>query len=168
MKTVEEYTNLPCKMELIPDQYEGGFVVSFPELPGCLTVGDSAEEVIINTMDTKPAWFTAAIEDGVTINEPEELEQYSGRLKLRIPKSLYRQIAMEAKTEGLSMNRYCVCLLSKNILRAHKQFISNLRMRKFFVIYSQMDSCLIYGFFRYPRKTCLKSQWISKCCFKGL
>ena len=34
MRTIEEYMSLPYKMELIPDSYEGGFVVSFPELPG--------------------------------------------------------------------------------------------------------------------------------------
>ena len=39
MKTLNEYLALPYKMELIPDLDEGGFVVSFPELPGCLTTG---------------------------------------------------------------------------------------------------------------------------------
>lgn len=37
MKTLQEYLELPYKMELIPDTEEGGYVVSFPELPGCLT-----------------------------------------------------------------------------------------------------------------------------------
>ena len=115
MRTIEEYMSLPYKMELIPDSYEGGFVVSFPELPGCLSVGETAEEAIINAEDAKLAWFTAAIEDGVTINEPQELEQYSGQFKLRIPKSLHKQIAQRAKNEGISMNQYCVYLLSKNV-----------------------------------------------------
>lgn len=115
MRTIEEYMSLPYKMELIPDSYEGGFVVSFPELPGCLSVGETAEEAIRNAEDAKLSWFTAAIEDGVTINEPQELEQYSGQFKLRIPKSLHKQIAQRAKNEGISMNQYCVYLLSKNI-----------------------------------------------------
>ena len=115
MRTIEEYMSLPYKMELIPDKYEGGFVVSFPELPGCLSVGETAEEALRNAEDAKLAWFTAAVEDGVTINEPQELEQYSGQFKLRIPKSLHKQIAQRAKNEGISMNQYCVYLLSKNI-----------------------------------------------------
>ena len=73
MRTINEYMSLPYKMELIPDTYESGFVVSFPELPGCLTTGETAEQAIRNAEDAKPAWFTAAIEDGVTINEPQEL-----------------------------------------------------------------------------------------------
>ena len=46
---------------------------------------------------------------------PSQLEAYSGQFKLRIPKSLHRQLAEQAKAEGISMNQYCVCLLSKNI-----------------------------------------------------
>lgn len=34
----------PHRIELSPDTDEGGYVVSFPELSGCLTVGDTVEE----------------------------------------------------------------------------------------------------------------------------
>lgn len=66
MKTIEEYMKLPYKMEIVPDE-EGGYVVSFPELPGCLSTGDKIEEAIKNAVDAKRAWFEAAIEDGVEI-----------------------------------------------------------------------------------------------------
>ena len=46
MKSLNEYLALPYKMELIPDPDEGGFVVSFPELPGCLTTGETAEKAM--------------------------------------------------------------------------------------------------------------------------
>ena len=39
MKSIEEYMSLPYKMEIEPDSDEGGFVVSFPELPGCISSG---------------------------------------------------------------------------------------------------------------------------------
>lgn len=114
MKTINEYMSLPYKMEVIPDLEEGGYVVSFPDLPGCLSVGDSVEEAIQNAMDAKRAWFEAAIEDGVTINEPDMLNAYSGQFKLRIPKSLHRSLAEHSKAEGISMNQYCLYLLTKN------------------------------------------------------
>ena len=69
MKTIEEYMKLPYKMEIVPDE-EGGYVVSFPELPGCLSIGDKIEEAIKNVVDAKRAWFEAAIEDGVEIKAP--------------------------------------------------------------------------------------------------
>ncbi len=114
MKTIDEYLKLPYKMELFPDTEEGGYVASFPDLPGCLTVGDTLEEVYQNAMDAKRAWLEAAIEDGVSIYEPNNLDDYSGQFKLRLPKSLHRSLAENSKREGISMNQYCVYLLSKN------------------------------------------------------
>lgn len=115
MKTVKELMRLPYKMEIVPDQYEGGYVISFPELPGCLSSGKTIEQAIKNGEDAKKQWFIAALEDNITINEPLELESYSGQFKLRIPKSLHKEIVTQAKREGISMNQYCVYLLSKNI-----------------------------------------------------
>lgn len=69
MKTVEDYLKLTYRMEIIPVG-EGGYVVSFPELPGCITIGDSIEDAIENAQDAKRVWLEAAIEDGVEIYEP--------------------------------------------------------------------------------------------------
>ncbi|MBO6253209.1 MAG: toxin-antitoxin system HicB family antitoxin [Butyrivibrio sp.] len=111
-KTIDEYMKKPYKMEIVKDTDEGGFVISFPELPGCLTVGGTVEEAIKNAEDAKKTWFEAALEEGIAINEPEINEKYSGQFKLRIPKSLHRSLAESAKREGISMNQYCVYLLS--------------------------------------------------------
>ena len=42
-------------MEIIPDNDEGGYVATFPDLPGCMTVGDTIEDVIQNIIDAKRA-----------------------------------------------------------------------------------------------------------------
>jgi predicted RNase H-like HicB family nuclease len=87
MRTVDEYMKLPYKMEIVPDTEEGGYAVSFPDLQGCLTVGDTIEEAIRNAEDAKRTLIEAAIEDGISINEPDDLDNYSGQFKLRIPKA---------------------------------------------------------------------------------
>ena len=48
------------------------------------------------------------------IPEPDSIEDYSGQFKLRLPRSLHRQLALQSKREGVSMNQYCVFLLSQN------------------------------------------------------
>ena len=58
--------------------------------------------------------FLNDMEDGVEIHEPDSLEDYSGQFKLRIPRSLHRSLAEHSQREGISMNQYCVYLLSKN------------------------------------------------------
>lgn len=114
MKTIEEYMALPYRLEIIPDAEEGGFVGMYPELPGCLTTGETMESVARNAQDAKRAWLAAALDDGIVINEPESLQTYSGQFKLRIPKSLHRSLAEHSKNEGISMNQYCLYLLAKN------------------------------------------------------
>ena len=44
----------------------------------------------------------------------EIVEDYSGQFKLRIPRSLHRSLAEHSQREGISMNQYCVYLLSRN------------------------------------------------------
>lgn len=70
MKTLSEYMELSYHMEIVEDKEEGGYVVSFPELPGCITVGKTIESAVANAMDAKAAWLEAAIADGITIQEP--------------------------------------------------------------------------------------------------
>lgn len=114
MKTIDYYLKLPYKLEIVPDMDEGGFVARYPELPGCITVGDTLEAVVKNVNDAKIEWITAALEDGNTIPEPSTYDDYSGQFKLRLPKSLHKLLADQSKEEGVSMNQYCVYLLSMN------------------------------------------------------
>ncbi len=44
----------------------------------------------------------------------EIVEDYSGQFKLRIPRSLHRSLAEHSQRQGISMNQYCVYLLSRN------------------------------------------------------
>lgn len=114
MKTLDEYMKMSYRMEIVEDQDEGGYVVSFPELPGCITCGDTLESAVSNAQDAKKEWIMAAIEDGTEVHEPGRIEDYSGQFKLRIPKSLHRALAEHSKREGISMNQYCLYLLARN------------------------------------------------------
>lgn len=114
MKTLDEYLALCYRMELVADKDEGGFVVSFPDLAGCFSCGEDIESAIANAEDAKKAWIEAAMESGMEIPEPDNLDAYSGQFKLRMPRSLHRALAEHSKKEGISMNQYCVYLLSKN------------------------------------------------------
>ena len=59
----------------------------------------------------------AVMQDDVEIPVPVDaldLSDYSGQFKLRIPKTLHRSLSVHAKEEGISMNQYCLYLLSMN------------------------------------------------------
>lgn len=114
MKTLNDYLNMSYRMEVVEDRDEGGFVVSFPDLPGCITCGDTVESAVANAQDAKRAWLEAALEQGISIRTPDSPEEYSGQFKLRLPRSLHRALAEHSRQEGVSMNQYCVYLLSRN------------------------------------------------------
>ncbi len=114
-KDLQYYMNLPYRVEVIPDEEEGGYAFRVPELPGCLTASQTLEEGFHLLEDAKKAWISACLEDGISIPEPARLEDYSGQFKLRMPKSLHKQLAQRSSEEGISMNQLCLYLLSKGL-----------------------------------------------------
>ena len=113
-KDLDFYMGLNYKIEMIEDRDEGGYVFACPELPGCLTCADTIEDGLEQIEDAKKCWFIACIENGLLIPEPSSINDYSGQFKLRIPKSLHKELAERSKQEGISMNQYCLYLLSAN------------------------------------------------------
>ena len=114
MKTLNDYLAMSYRLEIVRDDAEGGFVASYPDLPGCITCGETEEEAVKNALDAKKVWLEAALEENIEIPEPDSLEAYSGQFKLRLPRSLHRSLAEHSQREGISMNQYCVYLLVKN------------------------------------------------------
>ena len=53
MKTLNEDMKMPYRMEIVEDEEEGGFVVSYPDLPGCITCGETIESAVQNALDEK-------------------------------------------------------------------------------------------------------------------
>ena len=115
IKDLEYYMSLPYRIEIIKDRDEEGYAVFIPELKGCITTGTSITDALENLEDAKKTWLTVAIEDGVPIPEPDSLKDYSGEFKLRMPKSLHRRLMERSREEGVSMNQYCVALLSEGL-----------------------------------------------------
>ena len=71
MKTLSDYMAMSYRMEIVEDKNEGGYVVSYPDLPGCITCGETIESAVANAMDAKRVWIETAIEDGIEIYEPD-------------------------------------------------------------------------------------------------
>ena len=114
-KNLKYYMSLPYRVEVVEDKEEGGFALRCPDLNGCVTNAPTIEEGFKQLEDAKREWFSACLEDGIAIPEPTRAEDYSGQFKLRLPKSLHRLLAQRSSEEGVSMNQYCVYLLSKGI-----------------------------------------------------
>ena len=114
MKDLNYYMSLKYPFVLEQDD-DGSYFIQFPDLPGCMTCGNSMNQAIENGNDAKKCWIESALADGDFVPEPKTAINYPDNFKLRLPRTLYRQLSDNAYAEGVSMNQYCVYLLSNGI-----------------------------------------------------
>ncbi|MCY0877341.1 MAG: toxin-antitoxin system HicB family antitoxin [Firmicutes bacterium] len=106
---------LPYRIELYPAE-EGGYVAAIPDLPGCVTQGETREEALKLLDDAKAAWIRTALDQAIEIPLPDSVTiAYSGKLNVRMPKSLHRALAREAEMEGVSLNSLIVYKLTRSV-----------------------------------------------------
>lgn len=112
-QTAEDYLALPYTEWVRVDLDDGGFVAGVEEWPGCLADGETRTEALEELQNAKRAWVESALAFGDPVPLPLELEGYSGRILLRTPRSLHRDLAKRATREGVSLNQLCVSYLSR-------------------------------------------------------
>jgi antitoxin HicB len=110
-KALEEYLelNYPFRVDADPD---GGYVITFPDLPGCMTQVEDAGEIGAAAQEVRRLWIMTEYEDAAEIPLPSYPEEYSGKFNLRLPKSLHRRLAELAEREAVSLNQLVVSLLA--------------------------------------------------------
>jgi predicted RNase H-like HicB family nuclease len=116
-KPLSYYLSLRYPVTLVPEE-EGGYTAVVPDLPGCVTVGETPEEAMAMAEDARRLWIEDAYERGEDIPLPATERAYSGRLLLRMPRSLHRRLAEDAAREGVSLNQYIVSLLQERSMLA--------------------------------------------------
>jgi antitoxin HicB len=95
----------------------GGYLIEFPDLPGCMSDGETIEQALANGAEAKRDWIAAMREAGRPIPPPaiDATEAYSGKWVLRTPKSLHRGLAERARQEGVSLNALAVAMLAQGL-----------------------------------------------------
>ncbi len=97
----------------------GGFIITFPDLPGCMSDGDTIEEALLNGRDAFSAWLSAAVDAKrpipVPAARPAELVEASGRFVTRLPKSLHARLSTRAKQEGVSLNTLAIAFIAEGL-----------------------------------------------------
>lgn len=106
------YMGLPYTVKITPEEASGYFV-EMEELEGCMSQGETIEEVMENIKDAQEAWLEVAIDEELKIPLPKEMEEYSGKFVLRVPKFLHRRLTNLAEKEGVSLNQMILSLLSE-------------------------------------------------------
>ena len=112
MKKITEFEDYPINISPIPGDEGGGYMVTLPDLPGCVADGETVEEAIAEARDAFDAWAEAEWEDKGNLPAPKT---YSGQFVQRIPKTLHMRLAKRAASEGVSLNQLAATLLAQGL-----------------------------------------------------
>lgn len=111
-KETEEILKKTYARRLVPDE-TGGYVASIQEFPGCVAEGDTPEEAIQNLDKAAASWVQVALSNGYEIRDPVSFHGYSGKIALRIPRGLHKQVAELAELEESSINQLLVTAIAQ-------------------------------------------------------
>ncbi len=107
----------PFELRPLGEAEGTGWLISFPDLPGCMSDGETPEEAMANGKDALAAWLQAAKDVGRDVPRPGELP--SGKFVTRVPRSLHARLAARARQEGVSMNALVASFLAEGL--GHKE-----------------------------------------------
>jgi len=113
-KSVQEYLKEPYARILIPDE-QGGYTAEILELSGCFAEGETADETMQALDRAADSWIQAACDAGQEIPSPFMNQGYSGKIALRLPRSLHRQATQFAARDGVSLNQFLVSAIAARI-----------------------------------------------------
>jgi len=110
----DEYTGLPYHLLVVRDNEERGkpWTASVEELPGCTSRGKSSEDAVSRVQSLMEKWIATALEEGREIPEPKSATSHSGRLLLRMPRTLHADLTRASEREGVSLNQFITDVLA--------------------------------------------------------
>lgn len=96
------------------EEYEAfiGRVVEFPSLAAH---GDTLEGALHEINLVVEAVLEDLAENGEPIPEPISKKHFSGKLNVRMPSHLHRQLSVEAAREGVSLNQWITMKLASQV-----------------------------------------------------
>lgn len=105
----------PIEIRPLPPEEGGGYLLIFPDLPGCIADGETPEEAIRNGLDAAESWLKTAQEFGDPIPEPSE--SANSDWVSNTPRNLYTRLADRARQEGMSVNELAVEYITEGLKR---------------------------------------------------
>lgn len=102
----------------------GGYLIEFPDLPGCMSDGDTITETIANGFDAAKCWITAAKQSKRKIPTPNS-SAHSGKWLQRVPRSIHARLSSRAKIEGVSLNSLVLSMIAEKLGTANEANINH-------------------------------------------
>jgi antitoxin HicB len=116
--TVEEYLARPYHLLVVRDGEDKGkpWTASVEELAGCTSRGKTADAALEGLRSAMTEWLGVALEEGREIPEPKSATSHSGRLLLRMPRTLHAELTRASEREGVSLNQFITDVLAAAVV----------------------------------------------------
>ena len=114
----DDYTRVLSRLS---EEDGGGFLITFPDLPGCMSDGETEEEALENGQDAFLSWVSARSDQGKAIPEPKTRPgnyveaDVSGRFLARMPKYIHARLVKRAAREGVSVNALVLAFIAAGL-----------------------------------------------------
>ncbi|MFZ5452353.1 MAG: toxin-antitoxin system HicB family antitoxin [Thermodesulfobacteriota bacterium] len=112
-KTATDYLKEPYSRILIP--VDGTYSAKVLEFHGCFAQGNTPEEAYTNLEKAAESWIEVAISRGQEIPPPIASHDFSGRIALRIPRSIHKQAAKFAEMDDTSLNQFFLTAIAARV-----------------------------------------------------
>ena len=90
----------------------GGFVIEYPDLPGCISDGKKPEEALQHGSDAVEAYLANCIKHGDVVPRATAA---SGQWRQRVPRSLHSRLVARAREEGVSLNILVTAMIAEGL-----------------------------------------------------
>lgn len=111
-RSLEEYLDLAYAIALTRAE-DGQWVATVDELPGCEGRGATPEEAASALQIAMGEWISDALDAGKSVPTPRP--ELSGKLLVRMPKTLHADLARIAAREQVSLNQFITGVLSSAV-----------------------------------------------------
>jgi antitoxin HicB len=105
----------PFQIRPLSKEDGGGFMIEYPDVPGCMSDGGTTEEAVENGRDALRSCLRTMREFGDPIPRPGSFGDSSGQWRQRVPKSLHARLVARAAQEGVSLNTLVTALLAEGL-----------------------------------------------------
>ena len=106
-----EYLRQPYARIVIPTG-DGGYHAEILEFPGCFAQGETPGEAYRNLESAAIGWVEACLSQGQEVPSPSSNLGFSGKIALRLPRSIHRQAARMAERDGTSLNQFLLSAIA--------------------------------------------------------
>ena len=115
MKETLRLKDYPFTIRPLTEDEGGGYLIEFPDVPGCMSDGETPEQAIVNGRDALKCALLTLKEFGASIPSPGAFVTASGQWRQRVPKSLHSRLVQRAKQENVSLNTLVTAMIAEGL-----------------------------------------------------